>query len=44
MDARTGKVVSGEYANWTTHPHNPNRVDAAGAPAPALDSAAAVAA
>jgi dihydropyrimidine dehydrogenase (NAD+) subunit PreA len=23
IDPRTGKVVSGEYANWTTHPNNP---------------------
>ncbi len=23
-DPRTGKVVSGEYANWTTHPNNPS--------------------
>ena len=23
-DIRTGKVVSGEYANWTTHPNNPS--------------------
>ncbi len=23
VDARTGKVVSGDYANWTTHPNNP---------------------
>ena len=23
MDARTGEVVSPEYANWTTHPNNP---------------------
>ncbi len=22
-DPRTGRVVSGEYANWTTHPNNP---------------------
>ena len=26
VDARTGKTVSGEYANWTTHPNNPMRV------------------
>lgn len=26
VDARTGKVVSGEYANWTTHPNNPMAV------------------
>ncbi|MCD9147566.1 NAD-dependent dihydropyrimidine dehydrogenase subunit PreA [Pseudophaeobacter flagellatus] len=24
LDERTGKVVSGEYANWTTHPNNPS--------------------
>ena len=24
VDARTGKVVSGAYANWTTHPNNPS--------------------
>ncbi|MCR8723213.1 NAD-dependent dihydropyrimidine dehydrogenase subunit PreA [Frigidibacter sp. ROC022] len=23
VDARTGKVVSRDYANWTTHPNNP---------------------
>jgi len=23
VDPRTGKVVEGEYANWTTHPNNP---------------------
>jgi dihydropyrimidine dehydrogenase (NAD+) subunit PreA len=23
MDARTGVVVTGDYANWTTHPNNP---------------------
>ena len=23
IDRRTGKAVSGEYANWTTHPNNP---------------------
>jgi dihydropyrimidine dehydrogenase (NAD+) subunit PreA len=23
IDLRTGKPVSGEYANWTTHPNNP---------------------
>ena len=28
MDPRTGKVVSGEYANWTTHPNNPSAVAA----------------
>ena len=24
VDARTGKVVEAEYANWTTHPNNPS--------------------
>ena len=24
IDARTGKVVEDEYANWTTHPNNPS--------------------
>ncbi len=24
-DARTGKQVTGQYANWTTHPNNPMR-------------------
>jgi dihydropyrimidine dehydrogenase (NAD+) subunit PreA len=28
VDARTGQVVSGRYANWTTHPNNPQRVAA----------------
>ena len=28
VDARTGKTVTGEYANWTTHPNNPSRVAA----------------
>ncbi|MBV8621285.1 MAG: NAD-dependent dihydropyrimidine dehydrogenase subunit PreA, partial [Curvibacter sp.] len=28
-DLRTGKVVSGQYANWTTHPNNPMRTAAA---------------
>ena len=23
VDLRTGRVVSGDYANWTTHPNNP---------------------
>jgi dihydropyrimidine dehydrogenase (NAD+) subunit PreA len=27
IDKRTGFQVSGKYANWTTHPHNPMRVD-----------------
>ena len=26
VDARTGETVSGTYANWTTHPNNPQRV------------------
>ena len=25
VDARTGRVVDGRYANWTTHPNNPAR-------------------
>lgn len=25
VDARTGQAVSGDYANWTTHPNNPMR-------------------
>ncbi|MEJ6395275.1 NAD-dependent dihydropyrimidine dehydrogenase subunit PreA [Gymnodinialimonas sp. 2305UL16-5] len=29
MDERTGQVVSGDYANWTTHPNNPGAVKAA---------------
>lgn len=29
VDVRTGKKVTGEYANWTTHPNNPQRVSAA---------------
>ncbi len=28
VDPRTGKVVSGDYANWTTHPNNPSVVAA----------------
>ncbi len=27
-DTRTGKIVTGEYANWTTHPNNPMRASA----------------
>ncbi|MFT3848979.1 MAG: NAD-dependent dihydropyrimidine dehydrogenase subunit PreA [Propionivibrio sp.] len=27
-DTRTGRVVTGEYANWTTHPNNPMRASA----------------
>jgi dihydropyrimidine dehydrogenase (NAD+) subunit PreA len=26
IDARTGRIVEGGYANWTTHPNNPGRV------------------
>jgi dihydropyrimidine dehydrogenase (NAD+) subunit PreA len=29
VDARTGKTMTGEYANWTTHPNNPMRADTA---------------
>ena len=29
VDARTGRVVSGSPANWTTHPNNPMRLAAA---------------
>ncbi|MGS5088601.1 NAD-dependent dihydropyrimidine dehydrogenase subunit PreA [Hydrogenophaga sp. A37] len=29
VDVRTDKTVTGEYANWTTHPNNPQRVSAA---------------
>lgn len=25
-DPRTGKPINPNYANWTTHPNNPNRV------------------
>jgi len=25
VDPRTGQTVTGEYANWTTHPNNPMR-------------------
>ena len=25
IDERTGRVVTGTYANWTTHPNNPMR-------------------
>lgn len=28
VDPRTGRAVSGQYANWTTHPNNPMRVAA----------------
>ena len=29
IDARTGRRVSADYANWTTHPNNPGAVKAA---------------
>jgi dihydropyrimidine dehydrogenase (NAD+) subunit PreA len=29
VDARTGKTVSDDYANWTTHPNNPAAAQAA---------------
>ena len=25
IDERTGRIVTGDYANWTTHPNNPMR-------------------
>jgi dihydropyrimidine dehydrogenase (NAD+) subunit PreA len=25
LDERTGRIVTGKYANWTTHPNNPMR-------------------
>jgi dihydropyrimidine dehydrogenase (NAD+) subunit PreA len=25
IDERTGRIVTGKYANWTTHPNNPMR-------------------
>ena len=28
VDPRTGRPISTDYANWTTHPNNPNRVAA----------------
>jgi dihydropyrimidine dehydrogenase (NAD+) subunit PreA len=28
IDPRTGRIVEGGYANWTTHPNNPARVHA----------------
>ena len=28
IDERTGRVVTGKYANWTTHPNNPMRKEA----------------
>ena len=33
IDKRTGKPVSGEYANWSTHANNPMRIQAAPATA-----------
>ena len=33
IDERTGRVVTGTYANWTTHPNNPMRKDTAVEPA-----------
>jgi dihydropyrimidine dehydrogenase (NAD+) subunit PreA len=33
VDPRTGRVVTGTYANWTTHPNNPMRKDKAVEPA-----------
>jgi dihydropyrimidine dehydrogenase (NAD+) subunit PreA len=29
LDPRTGRTVSGDYANWTTHPNNPGRIASA---------------
>jgi len=26
-DPRTGTAISGDYANWTTHPNNPMAVE-----------------
>ncbi|MED5620289.1 NAD-dependent dihydropyrimidine dehydrogenase subunit PreA [Ideonella sp. BN130291] len=31
-DLRTGRAVSGDYANWTTHPNNPMRSCSTGSP------------
>lgn len=28
IDERTGRVVEKDYANWTSHPNNPNKVEA----------------
>jgi dihydropyrimidine dehydrogenase (NAD+) subunit PreA len=28
VDQRTGKTISEEYGNWTTHPNNPGAVAA----------------
>ena len=30
VDARTGARVSSTHADWTTHPHNPSAIKAAG--------------
>ena len=30
IDERTGRVVTGKYANWTTHPNNPMRKEPMG--------------
>jgi dihydropyrimidine dehydrogenase (NAD+) subunit PreA len=30
LDERTGRVVDGKYANWTTHPNNPMRKEPVG--------------
>jgi dihydropyrimidine dehydrogenase (NAD+) subunit PreA len=30
IDERTGRVVTGKYANWTTHPNNPMRKEPTG--------------
>jgi dihydropyrimidine dehydrogenase (NAD+) subunit PreA len=30
IDERTGRVVTGGYANWTTHPNNPMRKEPMG--------------
>jgi dihydropyrimidine dehydrogenase (NAD+) subunit PreA len=39
------RVDNGEYANWTTHPNNPARVDVAeGAPSETTEAAAETAA
>jgi dihydropyrimidine dehydrogenase (NAD+) subunit PreA len=33
IDERTGRIVTGTYANWTTHPNNPMRKDVVAEPA-----------
>jgi dihydropyrimidine dehydrogenase (NAD+) subunit PreA len=30
LDERTGRIVTGKYANWTTHPNNPMRKEPMG--------------